>query len=390
MNDLRAATVDRKVVALRVDLNVPTSGDGRINDDTRIVATLPTIHHLTQSGARVLLLSHFGRPKGRRDPSLSLEPIARALEGYVGDRVAFAGDCIGAAVAETVAKMHAGNVALLENVRFHDGEANNDPTFAQLLAEPADIFVNDAFGAAHRSHASVVGLARLLPSYPGFLLESEIRAFDAILNNPDRPLVAIVGGAKISSKIGVLGNLVEIVDVLLLGGGMANTFLAARGLDMGSSLVESSHLADATEIMRASLETGTKIVLPVDGVMGSSVSPGAEAAVGPVEEIPEGWTMLDIGPGTERLFADHLASARTVVWNGPMGVFENKDFARGTEHVARAVARSDAFSLVGGGDSVAAVKLLSMESEFDHISTGGGASLEMLEGNTLPGIAALG
>ncbi len=390
MNDLRAVTVDRKVVAVRVDLNVPTDGDGRITDDTRIVATLPTISHLTQSGAKVLLLSHFGRPKGRRDPSMSLEPIARALEGYVDDRVSFASDCVGAAVAETVAKMDRGEVALLENVRFHEGETNNDPTFARLLAEPADIFVNDAFGAAHRDHASVVGLARLLPSYPGFLLESEISAFKKILNNPDRPLAAIVGGAKISSKIGVLHNLVEKVDVLLLGGGMANTFLAARGLNMGSSLVETGHLEDATEIGKNALDTGTKVVLPSDGVMASHVSAGAQTAIRAVEEIPGGWTMLDIGPDTERLFADHLKSATTVVWNGPMGVFEIEDFARGTEQVARTVARSDAFSVVGGGDSVAAVKSLGLESEFDNISTGGGASLEMLEGRTLPGIAALG
>ena len=390
MNDLRTAAVDRKVVAVRVDLNVPTDDRGRITDDTRIVAALPTINHLRRSGAKVLLLSHFGRPKGRPDPSMSLEPVARALEAYLDDSVAFARDCVGTAVTETVANIDYGGVALLENVRFHAGETGNDPDFARSLAGPADIFVNDAFGAAHRSHASVVGLARLLPSYPGFLLESEIVALQRVLSNPDRPLAALVGGAKISSKIGVLRNLIEKVDALLLGGGMANTFLAANGLDMRASLVESGHLDDARDIQNKARETGCEIVLPSDGVMASGLAAGAETAVHAVEQVPDGWTMLDIGPATERLFAGYLRRAGTIVWNGPMGMFENRQFARGTEQVARAVAASGAYTMIGGGDSVAAVKLLGIESEFDHVSTGGGASLEMLEGKTLPGIAALG
>ena len=389
MNDLRHAPVDRKVVAVRVDLNVPTDG-GRITDDTRIVAALPTINHLRRSGAKVLLISHFGRPKGRPDPSMSLEPVARALEGHLDDPVAFASDCIGPAVEETVAAIDYGEVALLENVRFHAGETSNDLDFARSLAEPAEIFVNDAFGAAHRSHASVVGLARLLPSYPGFLLASEIAALEKVLNNPDRPLAALVGGAKISSKIGVLRNLLEKVDMLLLGGGMANTFLAANGLDMQASLVEAGHLVDATDIQKKARETGCEIVLPTDGVMASGLVAGAETAVRAVDKVPDGWTMLDIGPNTERQFADRLTRAGTIVWNGPMGMFEDRRFARGTEQVAREVAASGAFSMIGGGDSVAAVKLLGIESKFDHISTGGGASLEMLEGKTLPGIAALG
>ena len=338
----------------------------------------------------MLLLSHFGRPKGRPDPSMSLEPVARALERYLDDIVAFARDCVGTAVTETVANIDCGGVALLENVRFHAGETDNDPDFARSLAGPADIFVNDAFGAAHRSHASVVGLARLLPSYPGFLLESEIVALQRVLSNPDRPLAALVGGAKISSKIGVLRNLIEKVDVLPLGGGMANTFLAANGLDMRDSLVESGHLDDARDIQNKAREAGCEIVLPSDGVMASGLAAGVETAVRAVEQVPKGWTMLDIGPATERLFAGYLRRARTIVWNGPMGMFENRQFARGTEQVARAVAASDAYTMIGGGDSVAAVKLLGIESEFDHVSTGGGASLEMLEGKTLPGIAALG
>ncbi len=390
MKDLRQAPVDRRVVAVRVDLNVPTDDCGCITDDTRIVAALPTINHLRQSGAKVLLLSHFGRPKGRPDPSMSLEPVARALEGYLDGPVAFASDCIGPAVDETVANIDYGEVALLENVRFHPGETGNDQDFARALAKPADIFVNDAFGAAHRSHASVVGLARLLPSYPGFLLASEIAALDRVLNDPQRPLAALVGGAKISSKIGVLRNLLEKVDLLLLGGGMANTFLAANGLDMQASLVESGHLDDARDIQNKARETGCEIVLPTDGVMASGVVAGAETAVRAVEYVPEDWTMLDIGPATERLFHDRLRLARTIVWNGPMGMFEIPQFARGTQQVARSVAASGAFSMIGGGDSVAAVKLLGIESEFGHISTGGGASLEMLEGKTLPGIAALG
>ena len=390
MNDLRDAAVDRKVVAVRVDLNVPTDDCGRITDDTRIAAALPTINYLRQSGAKVLLISHFGRPKGRPDPSMSLELVARALEGYLDDSVAFARDCIGPAVEETVANIDYGEVALLENVRFHPGETDNDPKFARALAQPADIFVNDAFGAAHRSHASVVGLAQLLPSYPGLLLASEIAAFEKVLDNPQRPLAALVGGAKISSKIGVLRSLLEKVDMLLLGGGMANTFLAANGLNMQASLVESGHLDDAGDIQKKARETGCEIALPTDGVMASSLASGAETAVHAVEQVPEGWTMLDIGPETERLFADCLRCARTIVWNGPMGMFEDRRFARGTEQVAGAVAASGAFSMIGGGDSVAAVKQLGIESEFDHISTGGGASLEMLEGKTLPGIAALG
>ena len=390
MNELRKAAVDRRVVALRVDLNVPTDDCGRITDDTRIVAELPTVNYLRQSGAKVLLISHFGRPKGRPDPSMSLEPVARALEGYLDAPVAFASDCIGPAVEETVANLDYGEVALLENVRFHPGETGNDPDFARSLAGPADIFVNDAFGAAHRSHASVVGLARLLPSYPGFLLASEIAVFEKVLNNPQRPLAALVGGAKISSKIGVLRNLLDKVDMLLLGGGMANTFLAANGLDMQASLVESDRLDDASDIQRKARETGCEIVLPTDGVMASGLAAGAETAVRAVEQVPDGWTMLDIGPATERLFHDRLRLARTIVWNGPMGMFENRQFARGTQQVARSVAASGAFSMIGGGDSVAGVKQLGIESHVDHISTGGGASLEMLEGKTLPGIAALG
>ena len=391
MNDLRAVAVDRKVVAVRVDLNVPTDGLGRITDDTRIAAALPTINYLKRSGAKVLLLSHFGRPKGRRDPSMSLEPVARSLEGYLDGRVAFAGDCVGTAVTETVANIDYGGVALLENVRFHAGETDNDPDFARSLAEPADIFVNDAFGTAHRSHASVVGLARLLPSYPGLLLESEIVAFEKVLNNPDRPLAALVGGAKISSKIGVLRNLVEKVDMLLLGGGMANTFLAANGLNMRASLVESGHLEDARDIQNKALETGCEIVLP----------PGRRYGI---------WRGCRSGDRRRRCRASprwlddagHRPGDRASVRRPPQSRQDNRlERAYGdvlkTGNSRAAPSKSpgqsplpDAYTMIGGGDSVAAVKLLGIESEFDHVSTGGGASLEMLEGKTLPGIAALG
>ena len=374
---------------VRVDFNVPIGEDGRITDDTRITSALPTINHLTKSGAQVLLISHFGRPKGAADPSLSLAPIAVALENYLDSKVLFATNCIGGPVEQTLRNMNPGDVALLENVRFHTGETSNHPDFARDLAAPAQVFVNDAFGACHRKHASVVGLAKLMPAYPGFLVEKEVAAFEKVLDDPDRPLVAIVGGAKISTKIDVLKNLVGRFDELLLGGGMANTFLAARGLDMASSLVEENLLNVAREIEARTSDHGSDLVLPVDGVMAPSLEPGSQVEVHSVDDVPRDWLMLDIGPETIRLFDAHIRRARTIVWNGPMGVFESDAFAEGTKSVARAVARSEAFSVVGGGDSVAAIKTLGIEDAISHISTGGGASLEMLVGRALPGIAAL-
>ncbi len=389
MRDLRTAAVADATVVVRVDFNVPTGEDGQITDDTRITSALPTINYLSKIGARVLLISHFGRPKGAPDPSLSLAPIAVALEDYFDNEVFFAADCIGEPVERTLRKMKPGDVALLENVRFHAGETSNDPDFARNLAASAQVFVNDAFGACHRKHASVVGLAELMPAYPGFLVEKEVAALQKVLKDPIRPLVAIVGGAKISTKIDVLKKLVGTFDALLLGGGMANTFLAARRLDMANSLVEENLLDAAREIEARTSAHGRDLVLPVDGVMARSLAPDSQAVVHAVDDVPPDWMMLDIGPETVRLFDAHIHRARTIVWNGPMGVFESDAFAEGTKSVARAVASSEAFSVVGGGDSVAAIKMLGIEDAIGHISTGGGASLEMLVGNALPGIVAL-
>ena len=389
MRDLRTAAVADATVVVRVDFNVPTGEDGQITDDTRITSALPTINYLSKIGARVLLISHFGRPKGAPDPSLSLAPIAVALEDYFDNEVFFAADCIGEPFERTLRKMKPGDVALLENVRFHAGETSNDPDFARNLAASAQVFVNDAFGACHRKHASVVGLAELMPAYPGFLVEKEVAALQKVLKDPIRPLVAIVGGAKISTKIDVLKKLVGTFDALLLGGGMANTFLAARRLDMANSLVEENLLDAAREIEARTSAHGRDLVLPVDGVMARSLAPDSQAVVHAVDDVPPDWMMLDIGPETVRLFDAHIHRARTIVWNGPMGVFESDAFAEGTKSVARAVASSEAFSVVGGGDSVAAIKMLGIEDAIGHISTGGGASLEMLVGNALPGIVAL-
>ena len=389
MKDLRSAEVTGKVVALRTDLNVPTSDSGEITDDTRIVESLPTIKYLGEAGAKVLVLSHFKRPEGRPVPSMSLKPVAAALADLLGKEVDFVADCVGPTVAEAVARLKPGGVALAENLRFHPGETANDPGFARELARPAQLFVNDAFGTCHRAHASVVGLAALLPAYPGFLLEKELNALHKVLENPQRPLLAIVGGAKVSTKIGVLENLVDKVDFLLLGGGMANTFLAARGIDMGRSLVETDHLDTARRIMEKAAKARIALVLPADGVMAESIESGGHTEIHDVNDVPEGWMMLDIGPTSVGFFASFLQRAATIVWNGPMGVFERWEFAEGTRSVAREVAESNAYSVVGGGDSVAALKELQVEDRIDHISTGGGASLEMLEGKTLPGIAAL-
>lgn len=389
MEDLRTAEVAGKVVAVRVDLNVPTDASGRVTDDSRIVAVLPTIRHLQLRGARVLLLSHFKRPEGKRDPSMSLEPVAREMATHLGDSVQFAPDCVGPAVEKALAATEPGGVVLLENVRFYPGETTNDPAFARELARPADVFVNDAFGASHRAHASVVGMAALLPAYPGFLLEKEIRALTRALDKPVRPLVAVIGGAKISTKIGVLQNLLGKVDALLLGGGMANTFLAAVGLDMGKSLVEASHLETARAIRNKAADRGVDMVLPSDGVMARDLGGAGSIEVRAASEVGPDWMMVDVGPATLELFARHIANAGTIVWNGPMGVYEVPRFAEGTHRMAQMIAASSAFSILGGGDLVAAVKALGIGSSFGHVSTGGGATLEVLEGKKLPGIAVL-
>lgn len=382
---IRNVQVKDKKVLVRVDFNVPLK-EGRVSDDTRIQGALPTLRYLLEQGAAVVLMSHLGRPKGKVVPELSLRPVAEHLSQLLGQPVAFAPDCVGPEAQQAKAALKPGEVLLLENTRFHPEEKKNDPDFARQLAAGCDLFVNDAFGSAHRAHASTVGVAQYLPAVAGFLMEKELRYLGQALESPARPFVAILGGAKISDKIGVVRNLLGKADRVLIGGGMANTFLAALGYAMGDSLVEQ----EAIETAKALLQDGSdKLLLPVDLVIADAFAPDAQRRVVPVGDIPAGWRALDIGPDTVDAFAEVIREARTVVWNGPMGVFEMAPFAQGTFGIARAVAESDAVSIVGGGDSVAAVKQSGLADRITHLSTGGGASLEMLEGKMLPGVAAL-
>jgi phosphoglycerate kinase len=374
-----------KKVLVRVDFNVPIQ-DGVVGDDTRIQAALPTIQHLLKNDAAVILCSHLGRPKGEVNPELSLKPVAEYLDDLVGAPVSFAEDCIGEKAESAVADLESGQVLVLENTRFHAGEKANDPDMAKKLASLAELFVNDAFGTAHRAHASTAGVAEYLPAAAGFLLEKEIKYLGNTIADPERPFVAILGGAKVSDKIGVIENLLEKADRILIGGGMANTFFKAQGYAMADSLVEEDVLDTARDLLE---KAGGKLVLPVDVVIADAFAADAAHKLMDVGDVPAGWRILDIGPRTAEAFRDIIAKAETVVWNGPMGVFEFPEFAKGTFKVAEAVAESDAVSIIGGGDSTAAIKKSGLDDAITHISTGGGASLEMLEGKTLPGLAAL-
>lgn len=368
---------------MREDLNVPLA-NGAIADDSRIKAAVPTLEHLAERDARVIVMSHLGRPKGV-DPALSLRPVAAALSKELGREVRFAEDCVGEVARRAVGGLRDGEVLLLENVRFHPEDEANDPEFARRLAALGEIFVNDAFAASHRAHASVVGVAKNLPAYAGELMLAELTALHEALDDPKRPLVAVVGGAKVSTKVGVLTHLLEKVDALLIGGAMANTFFRAQGYPTGAGLVEESALKDAMEVEK---EGGKKLVLPVDLVCARRMEAGQEVETVPANAVEKGWMALDIGPESVAMFAKHIASAATIVWNGPMGVAEIPDFAKGTRAVGQAVAGSGAYSLVGGGDTVAAIDSLGL-SGFSHVSTGGGATLEYLEGKELPGVAIL-
>ena len=382
---IRDIDVKGKKVLVRVDFNVPTK-DGKVGDDTRIRAALPTIQYLLDHGAAVILCSHLGRPKGGPDPKYTLKPVADYLAQLMGKPVAFAEDCVGP-VAEAAAKaLKPGQVLVLENTRFHPEEEKNDLGMAKQLASLADVYVNDAFGTAHRAHSSTEGVARFLPGVAGFLMEKEIKYLGQAIDDPKRPFVAILGGAKISDKIGVIKNLLTKADVILIGGGMANTFLAAKGLAMGDSLVEADALATAKELLASG---GAKLHLPVDMVLADKFDAEAQSKTVPTGNVPDGWRVLDIGPKSVEAFGKLIQDAGTVVWNGPMGVFEFPRFAEGTYGVAKAVAASKAISVVGGGDSVAAIQQSGLADKITHISTGGGASLEMLEGLVLPGLAAL-
>ncbi|HOE70808.1 MAG TPA: phosphoglycerate kinase [Brevefilum sp.] len=376
--------VKGKKVLVRVDFNVPLA-DGNVADDSRIRAALPTIQYLLDQGGAVILCSHLGRPKGV-DPAFSMKPVAQHLATLIDAPVTFAEDFIGESAARAAAALRPGEVLVLENTRFHAGETKNDPEVAKQLAALADLYVNDAFGSAHRAHASTAGVADYLPAAAGFLLEKEIKYLGNAIADPDRPFVTILGGAKVSDKIGVIENLLGKSDRILIGGGMANTFFKAQGFAMGDSLVEE----DVVDVAKALLEKASdKLLLPVDVVIADAFAADAADRVMAVGVVPAGWRVLDIGPRTVELFSEVIASAGTVVWNGPMGVFEFDKFSKGTFAIARAVAESGATSIIGGGDSIAAINKTGLEDKITHISTGGGASLEMLEGKVLPGLAVL-
>jgi len=374
-----------KRVLVRVDFNVPVN-NGEVTDDTRIRRALPTIRHLLSEGARPVLISHLGRPKGEPDQKYAMDPVAARLQELLGEPVKKLDAAVGPEVEEALEDWDGRGVVLLENSRFYPGETSNDPGFADQLAALADLYVDDAFGAAHRAHATTVGVAERLPAAAGLLMEEEIDYLDKVLEAPERPFVAILGGAKVSDKLGVIESLLETADSLLIGGAMGFTFFEALGYEIGDSLVEDDYLEEAKRLME---EAGDRLVLPVDVVVAEAMAEGAEFETVAVDGIPPGKMGLDIGPETVDLFEGHISGASTIFWNGPMGVFEIDDFAKGTEGVARAVAESGATSVVGGGDSVAAVNKLGLEGRMSHISTGGGASLEYVEGKELPGIAVL-
>ena len=386
---VRDLDVAGKKVLVRVDFNVPLNDKGEITDDTRITASLPTIQYLLEQKAAVILMAHLGRPKGQVKPELSLAPVAKHLGKLLGKKILFAPDCVGEAAQAAASKLKPGHILLLENLRFHKEEEKNDMDFAEKLASLADLYVNDGFGVSHRAHASVEGVTHFLPAAAGFLLEKEIQYVGQAVTNPLHPFVAIIGGAKVSDKIGVISNLLDKVDTLLIGGGMANTFLAAQGYKMGKSLVEEDKLDLAKELLAKAKKNKVNMLLPTDLVMAAAFAPDAEHATEKVKNLNQAYMALDIGAETSKAYAEALADAKMIVWNGPMGVFEMDAFCKGTEAVAKAVAKSRATSIVGGGDSVAAIEKLGLAKRITHISTGGGASLEYLEGKVLPGVAAL-
>ncbi|MDZ4178226.1 MAG: phosphoglycerate kinase [Coriobacteriia bacterium] len=378
-----------KRVLVRVDFNVPLH-EGSVTDDTRVRAALPTLRYLVDHGARVIVMSHLGRPKGEPDPQYSLRPVRRVLQRLMGRNVVFVDDIVGKDAHEAVERMVDGEILMLENVRFHPGEKTNDDEFATLLAGLADIYVNDAFGAAHRAHASTVGVAAHLPAVAGLLLAREVETLTGMLADPERPFVAILGGSKVSDKFGVIDRLLDCVDTLIIGGGMCFTLLVAKGVEVGRSLVEDEWIEPAKAMLEKASARGVDLLLPVDFVVADAIAEDADTRITGREEIPAEMMGLDIGPTTVELFAEAIGSARTVFWNGPMGVFEMTPFENGTRKVAVAVARNNrAVSVVGGGDSVAALKKFDLEERVTFVSTGGGASMKLLEGSELPGVEAL-
>ncbi len=382
--------VRSKRVLVRVDYNVPLDANGNVSDDKRITASLPTINYLLEQGARIILCSHLGRPKGEVKKEFSLAPVAKRLKELLPNvNIYFASDCIGEEAQQKADALKDGEILLLENLRFHKEEEKNDPEFAKKLASLAEIYVSDAFGTVHRAHASTAGVAAYLPAVAGFLIGKELSIMGGALENPERPFVAILGGAKVADKIGVITNLLNKCDTLLIGGGMAYTFFKAMGYEIGDSLLDAESIDLAKQLMETAKEKGVKLLLPVDTVVAKAFAADAEHMTVASNAIPAGWQGLDIGEKTRELFAAEIKNAKTVIWNGPMGVFEFPEFAKGTEAVAKACAECGGTTIIGGGDSASAVKKLGYADKMTHISTGGGASLEFLEGKVLPGVAAL-
>jgi len=379
-----------KRIIIRVDFNVPLDDALQITDDSRIRAALPTINHAVDEGGSVILCSHLGRPGGKPCPELSLAPVAKRLRRFLGKDVIFSPDCVGPKVKNLVSQLKPGDVLLLENLRFHPGEEENDKEFASELASLGDVYINEAFGAAHRSHASIAGITKFIKtSAAGYLMKREVEYLEGAVENPVRPFVAILGGAKVSGKIGVIENLGKKVDKVIIGGGMAFTFIKAMGMEIGKSLVEDDMLDFAKDIQQHAIERGVKFYLPVDCVVAASLDPGAETKIVTTQEIPEGWYGLDIGPASVKLFSEAVQNAKTILWNGPMGMFERDAFARGTQAMAHAVANAYALTIVGGGDTALAVHRAGETDSMSFISTGGGAALQLLERGEMPGLAAL-
>ncbi len=386
---VRDIDVKGKKVLVRCDFNVPQDENGNITDTRRIVSSLPTIKYLLEQGAKVILCSHLGRPKGEFKKEFSLAPIAKELSKQLGIEVKLAKDVIGESAKELTDNIKEGEVVLLENVRFHREETDNDPEFAKKLASFAEVYVNDAFGTAHRAHASTAGIANYLPAVSGFLIEKELNFMGNALENPERPFVAILGGKKVSDKIGVIDSLLEKVDTLIIGGGMAYTFFKSMGYNVGNSICELDKLDLAKELMEKAKAKGVKLMLPVDTKVGKEFSKDTESKVVKYTEIPDGWEGFDIGTETIKMYQEELKKAKTVVWNGPVGLFEFEQFAVGTNAIAKCLSEVDAITIIGGGDSAAAIEKAGLSDKFSHISTGGGASLEFLEGKKLPGIECL-
>lgn len=380
--------VKGKRVFCRVDFNVPMK-DGQVTDDTRIKAAIPTIEYLTENGAKVILASHLGRPKGKVVEELRLDAVAERLSNLTGKEVTKTDTVYGEEVSEAVSNLNDGDILLIENVRFEAGEEANDPALAEEFAKIADLYVNDAFGAAHRAHASTVGVAEKLPAAAGFLMEKEIEALGNALSDPKRPFTAIIGGAKVKDKINVIDNLLDKVDNLIIGGGLAYTFIKAQGHEIGKSLLEEDKIDLANEFIAKAKEKNVNFLMPIDTVVASDFSDSADTKIVPVDEIPADWEGLDIGPDTRELYRKTILESALILWNGPMGVFEMNSFAGGTREVAQALADTEGFSIIGGGDSAAAVEKFGLAEQMDHVSTGGGASLEFMEGKVLPGLAAL-